>query len=166
MLFYDVFETSIGWIGALVSNKGLVRLSLNRSPERVLENLLCGIREATLAPDKTGEVREHLEAYLAGDMAALDLIPLDLEDASPFYQKAWEACRRIPTGETRSYAWLAKNAGSQRAYRAAGQAMANNPLALVIPCHRVIGSKGDLHGYGAGLDIKAKLLALEKKSVP
>ncbi len=165
MLYYDLFDTSIGWIGTLISEKGLVRLSLNRSQGRVLENLLYGIKGAKPDPDRTGRVRAHIEAYLSGNMAALDSISLDPEDAPSFFQKAWQACRKIPPGETRSYAWLAKSAGSPRAFRAAGQAMAKNRLALVVPCHRVIDSKGELHGYGAGLNIKAKLLVLEKKSV-
>ena len=93
-------------------------------------------------------------------------IALDLEDAPPFFAAAWEACRRIPPGETRSYRWLAAEAGRPLAARAAGQAMARNRLALVIPCHRVIGSDGDLHGYGAGgLAVKAQLLEIERAQV-
>ena len=81
----------------------------------------------------------------------------------PFFRAAWEACLTIPRGETRSYAWVAAAAGSPGAFRAAGQAMARNRLAVVVPCHRVIGSDGGLHGYGGGgLDKKAKLLNMER----
>jgi O-6-methylguanine DNA methyltransferase len=86
-----------------------------------------------------------------------------LTNCPPFFGAAWQACRRIPPGETRSYAWLAAAAGRPRAVRAAGQAMARNPWALIIPCHRVIGSDGGLHGYGAGgLKVKARLLEMER----
>ena len=80
---------------------------------------------------------------------------------------AWDACRRIPPGETRSYAWLAQAAGRPLAARAAGQSMARNRLAMIIPCHRVIGSDGGLHGYGAGgLGVKARLLDMERARRP
>ena len=103
-----------------------------------------------------------LERYFQGDATALGEIKLDLGAAPPFFAAAWEACRRIPPGETRSYQWLAAEAGNPRAARAAGQAMAKNRWALVVPCHRVIGSDGDLHGYGAGgLRVKARLLQME-----
>ena len=87
---------------------------------------------------------------------------MDFAGAPPFFSAAWKACRSIPAGETRSYAWLAAEAGSPLAVRAAGQAMARNRFALVIPCHRVIASDGDLRGYGAGgLKVKAQLLNME-----
>ena len=93
-----------------------------------------------------------------------DHIRIDLSDASPFFTAAWEACSSIPPGETRSYQWLAEAAGSPKASRAAGQAMARNPLPLIIPCHRVVGSNGGLHGYGGGgVGVKARLLELERQ---
>ena len=103
---------------------------------------------------------------MQGDMSALENIALDLSNAPPFFGAAWEACRRIPAGETRSYAWLAAEAGNPLAVRAAGQAMARNRFALIVPCHRVIASDGDLRGYGAGgLRVKAKLLDMERERV-
>ena len=113
-------------------------------------------------PAAVESVREGLLAFFDGDRAALDGIGLDLEGAPPFHRAAWEACRRIPLGETRSYAWLAAAAGRPGAYRAAGQAMARNWVPVVVPCHRVIGSSGGLHGYGAGgLVVKERLLRAE-----
>ena len=104
-----------------------------------------------------------LKSISAGNVTALDAIPLDLSDASPFFGAAWVACRGIPPGETRSYQWLAEAAGNPRASRAAGQAMAKNPFPLIIPCHRVVGSSGGLHGYGAGgVGVKARLLEMER----
>ena len=107
--------------------------------------------------------RRRLDAYFDGSLDALSHIATDTAGAPPFFSAAWNACRSIPAGETRSYQWLAHAAGSPRAVRAAGQAMAQNPLPLVIPCHRVIGSGGGLHGYGGGgIAVKSQLLALER----
>ena len=95
--------------------------------------------------------------------------PVDIEDASPFYRAAWMACRSIPMGETRSYAWLAERAGRPGASRAAGQSMARNRLPIVIPCHRVIASDGGMGGFGSGtgeLELKRWLLDLESRRQP
>ena len=92
--------------------------------------------------------------------------PLDLSGAPEFFRRAWQACRSIPAGETRSYGWLAAQAGRPRAARAAGQAMARNPVPLVVPCHRVVGSDGHLRGFGGGLPMKAWLLSLDQGTAP
>ena len=113
-------------------------------------------------PAPFAEVIACLHRYSEGDMAALDEIALDLSGVTPFFSAAWNACRSIPPGETRSYAWLAAEAGSPLAMRAAGQAMARNRFSLIIPCHRVIASDGGLGGYGGGgLGVKARLLQME-----
>ncbi len=161
-LFFDVFETPAGWIGLLASDRGLVRLCLGASKESALDSALSGVSWAVQGAQSLDEIRRHIDDYFAGDIGALDGIPLDPESAPPFYRRAWLACRRIPPGETRSYAWIATASGSPHAVRAAGQAMANNPLALIVPCHRVVASDGGLHGFGGGLEIKAKLLEMEK----
>jgi len=90
------------------------------------------------------------------------LIPIDTRKVTPFFRDAWEACRSIPAGETRSYAWLAEQAGNVRAARGAGQAMARNKLALLVPCHRVVSASGGLGGFGgAGLPLKSRLLNMD-----
>jgi O-6-methylguanine DNA methyltransferase len=132
----------------------------------VLEELGPALDQAAADPSEFAEAETCLNRYFQGDLSALEALgeaPLDLSEAPPFFAAAWEACRSIPPGETRSYRWLAAEAGRPLAARAAGQAMARNRLALVIPCHRVIGSDGDLHGYGAGgLPVKARLLEMER----
>lgn len=105
------------------------------------------------------ETARQLGEYFAGDRTAFDL-PLDLE-GSGFRQRAWLALASIPYGATVSYAQLAAMAGNPAAARAAGHACATNPIAVVLPCHRVVGSNGSLHGFGGGLDMKAFLLRLE-----
>lgn len=160
---YVIYPGPHGWIGMVGSDKGLCRLSMKPTPEEILEDLAEDLLSVEQDDSAFPEARKCLERYFEGDAGALNDIRLDLSQAPPFFGAAWEACRRIPAGETRSYAWLAAEAGRPNAARAAGQAMARNPLALVIPCHRVIGSSGDLHGYGAGgLAVKARLLQLEQ----
>ena len=86
---------------------------------------------------------------------------IDWAGVSGFRRAVLEETMRIPAGETRSYGWLARKVGRPRAGRAVGRVMATNPLPIVVPCHRVVGSDGSLHGYGGGLDVKAELLRLE-----
>lgn len=159
-----IFPSPHGWVGIAGSARGLARLTLKPTPEETLESLAAdGWPEADPEEALFAQARQCMERYFAGEVDALAELELDLTDAPPFYAAAWDACRTIPAGETRSYAWLAAAAGRPGAARAAGQAMAKNRLALVIPCHRVIGSSGDLHGYGAGgLAVKAELLNMER----
>ncbi|MBM3943650.1 MAG: methylated-DNA--[protein]-cysteine S-methyltransferase [SAR202 cluster bacterium] len=159
-----LFNSPLGWVAILGSPQGLRRLSLQPTPQEALEGLGPDLKSADSSDAEIlSGVQQRLEDYCRGNVTALDNIPLDLDDAPPFFRAAWNACRQIPPGETRSYAWLAAAAGNPLAVRAAGQAMARNRLALVIPCHRVIGSDGGLHGYGAGgLTVKARLLAMER----
>ncbi|MBI4337218.1 MAG: methylated-DNA--[protein]-cysteine S-methyltransferase [Chloroflexi bacterium] len=162
--WYDVFRTKLGWVAVLASQRGLRATSLPQAtPEAALEALGAEAHEAVHDPGRLVEVRQRLCASLEGAEAELDA-PLDLEGRPPFFRAAWLACRGIPRGETRSYGWLAAAAGRPGAARAAGQAMARNPLPLIIPCHRVVGSSGGLHGFGGGLPMKADLLALEGKA--
>jgi methylated-DNA-[protein]-cysteine S-methyltransferase len=107
------------------------------------------------------ETRRRLEAYLAGDLEALDAIAVDL-GGTEFQAKVWAALRRIPPGRTVSYTELAAAVGSPSAVRAVGTANGQNPVPVVIPCHRVVRSDGTLGGYGGGLDRKRWLLDHEK----
>jgi len=106
------------------------------------------------------EIRRHLLGKGIPDYSA---VKLNEELGTPFERAAWSIAGQIPYGETRSYKWLAGEAGSPRAYRAVGQAMAKNPFPLVVPCHRIIASDGSLGGFsGGGLDLKKALLDLER----
>lgn len=107
------------------------------------------------------EIVRQLGAYFAGDLTDFDL-PLDPR-GTPFQLAVWRALRTIPYGETRSYGQLAKAIGRPTASRAVGAANGANPLPIVVPCHRVIGSTGKLTGFGGGLPIKAALLTLEQR---
>lgn len=111
------------------------------------------------SPPRPSEAARQLEEYLAGarDRFDLSLRPL----GTAFQRAAWEALTRIPFGETRSYAQQAAGLGNPKAVRAVGRANATNPLPIVIPCHRVIGSDGSLTGFGGGIEAKRWLLAHE-----
>ena len=107
---------------------------------------------------------EELLKYFHGELREFSL-SLDLR-GTPFQIHCWEALRKIPYGQTCSYADIAREVGSPRAFRAVGQANHNNPVAIVVPCHRVVGAGGSLTGYGGGLEIKEKLLRLEATQQP
>ena len=110
-----------------------------------------------------GECARQLAAYLAGSRQGFDL-PLAPE-GTPFQQRVWREIARIPYGETITYAELARRAGAPGSARAAGAATGRNPLSIVVPCHRVVGSAGSLTGYAGGIERKARLLALEGRSL-
>jgi methylated-DNA-[protein]-cysteine S-methyltransferase len=110
-------------------------------------------------------VRQSLDAYFAGRLDALDDIPCQA-DGTPFQQQVWTALRAIPAGQTLSYGALANRLGNPKAVRAVGLANGSNPIPIVIPCHRVIGSDGSLTGYGGGLERKRWLLAHEGRFSP
>jgi methylated-DNA-[protein]-cysteine S-methyltransferase len=122
-------------------------------------------------PDATGwpedaddpvlvEAVAQLRAYLAGERNTFDL-PLDLQAGTPFQQSVWKALLAIPTGGTTSYGELARRLGRASAARAIGAAVGRNPLSVVVPCHRVLGTGGGLTGYAGGLERKTALLRLE-----
>lgn len=111
-------------------------------------------------PDDFRAFLEELERYLSGERVRFR-VPIGLGTQPPFVERALRECSKIPFGSPRSYAELAEAAGNLRAARAVGQAMARNPIPIVIPCHRVLTSDGRLGGYGGGLDWKRFLLKLE-----
>lgn len=107
---------------------------------------------------------DQLGAYFAGELTDFDL-ELELR-GTEFQRRVWRALLAIPYGETRSYGEIAEQIGAPGSARAVGWANGHNPIAIVVPCHRVIGASGSLTGYGGGLDRKRTLLALEKRRAP
>ena len=108
------------------------------------------------------EARRQLELYFAGALRRFDL-PLRL-DGTPFQRRVWDALLEIPYGETRSYADIARHLAPPGVARAVGQANAANPIAIIVPCHRVVAADGSLGGYGGGLHRKRFLLDLEERA--
>lgn len=163
---YDIFETDLGWVAVVAGELGVRRMSLpEKSPDIAAAAAQVELLSSRHEPDVVVEIRKAVTAFCAGDEVDLSKLPIDTEWASEFFSNAWAACRSIPAGETRTYAWLAAQAGNARAARGAGQAMARNPFPLLVPCHRVVGSDGGLHGFGGGigLPLKARLLEMEAR---
>lgn len=157
---YVDFETPIGRMRVVGDSEHVDRVDLPKS---------AGCRpdpswkEARGKPPAAlGEARRQLTEYFAGRRRAFDL-PL-AAGGTLFQQRVWDALRRIPYGETISYGELARRIGRPTASRAVGAANGRNPIAIVVPCHRVIGADGTLIGYGGGLPVKEALLALERRA--
>jgi methylated-DNA-[protein]-cysteine S-methyltransferase len=112
-------------------------------------------------PTALRDAVDQLNAYFSGELTDFEL-ELDLR-GSEFQRRVWQALLTIPFGETRSYGEIAKQIGAPGAARAVGLANGHNPIAIIVPCHRVIGASGNLTGYGGGLDRKRSLLALERR---
>jgi methylated-DNA-[protein]-cysteine S-methyltransferase len=108
-------------------------------------------------------VTDPISRYFAGDLAAIDAVPVQTA-GTPFQREVWRALRRIPCGTTMSYAQLARRIGRPAAVRAVGLANGSNPVPVVVPCHRVIGSDGSLNGYGGGIERKRWLLEHETRA--
>ncbi|OBI07700.1 cysteine methyltransferase [Mycolicibacter heraklionensis] len=130
----------------------LLMLDHSHAPSRV-----GWIRDDTAFP----EVAEQLAAYFAGELTEFD-VTLEMA-GTEFQRRVWTALLTIPYGQTRSYGQLASQVGSPSASRAVGLANGRNPISIIVPCHRVIGSNGSLTGYGGGIDRKRTLLDLERQ---
>ncbi len=160
-LRYVTFNTSMGWMGVLGSAKGLLRTTLPRRSAQEAHQLLGdSVNYATWSPRRFAGLMERLRVYFGGHKAAFP-DRLDFSGATPFQREVWEVTRLIPYGETRSYAWVAEQIKRPGAVRAVGQALARNPLPVIVPCHRVLNIDGKLGGYGGGVEMKRHLLSLE-----
>ncbi len=158
---YLLFETDFGWMGIWGSPAGLRGATLPQpSPEAVLQAMGGGFEGAPAGASFFGDLPHRLRSYLSGETVTFPH-QLDLADATPFQRAVWEVARRIPYGETRSYAWCAHQIGKPGAARAVGTALGRNPVPIVIPCHRVVTSSGGLGGYAGGLAMKRRLLEME-----
>jgi methylated-DNA-[protein]-cysteine S-methyltransferase len=156
---YTIFNTNMGWVGILGSNFRLLATTPPQSSAREAERRLGDMKNATHSEKTFRETVARLKSYFAGQRVDFPE-ELDLSSATPFQRQVWRLTRLIPYGETRSYGWLAKRLGKIGAARAVGQALARNPLPVIIPCHRVVSDVG-LGGYSGGVGVKRALLRLE-----
>ena len=160
-LKYTTLSTDMGWVGVLGSAKGLLCATLpQRSAQEAGQLSGDSVDSTTWSPHLFEDLMERLRIYFGGHKETFP-DELDLSGATPFQREVWGITRLIPYGETRSYAWVAEQIKKPRAARAVGQALARNPLAIIIPCHRVVASNGKLGGYSGGLEMKRYLLYLE-----
>ena len=163
---YDLFDSPIGALLVASSERGVCRISFNPEPERELDQLAAAVGTRVLrSPRRLDEARRELDEYFEGERTSFAL-PVDLALAGAFQRAVLEELARVPYGETTTYGSLAARVGKPRAARAVGGAMNRNPIPIVLPCHRVVGSTGTLVGYGGGLDRKRALLELEGASLP
>lgn len=156
---YTTFDSPLGTLLAVSDGPALTRLDMQggRRPHAISPS--WGADDAAFA-----DLRRQLDEYFAGSRRAFDLELAP--QGSPFEQRVWSALLEIPYGETMSYGALAQRIGAPGAARAVGLANGRNPIAVVIPCHRVIGAGGALTGYGGGLQRKRLLLDLEAGVLP
>jgi methylated-DNA-[protein]-cysteine S-methyltransferase len=154
-------NTPVGEVMLVARDGKLCALDFARARGRVRRELKARFGDVTLVrtPDPAGAA-SALRAYFAGRLDALDGIEVDL-GGTPFQRRVWAALRRIPAGRTLSYSQLAARIGRPAAVRAVGTANGRNPVAIVVPCHRVIAAGGGLGGYGGGLPRKRWLLRHE-----
>jgi methylated-DNA-[protein]-cysteine S-methyltransferase len=158
---YDEVETPVGTFTVAATQRGLVALSFERDPEFVVDVLARKLSPRIVhSPKRVDDIRKELDEYFEGKRTRFDL-PLDWSLVSGFNKKVLEATYRIPYGGVSTYSDMARSAGSPRAARAAGNALHNNPIPIVVPCHRVLHRDGGLGGYGGGLRMKEWLLTLE-----
>ena len=156
-LAYKIMPSPVGKLKLVASDKGLVAILWeNDKPRRVrLSELVEDDRHPVLL-----KTEKQLEEYFAGQRKQFT-VNLDAR-GTPFQKSVWDQLLAIPFGETRSYGELAKKLGNPRASRAVGAANGKNPVSIIVPCHRVIGSTGKLTGFAGGMETKAQLLSLEK----
>lgn len=153
-IFY--YESKIGRIKIEESGVSVTKLDFVSDDDK--ENIIEGSKTELLM-----EIVKQLDEYFEGMRKVFDL-PIEPE-GTEFQKKVWRALIEIPYGETKSYGEIAKIIGNDKAARAVGMANNKNPIAIIIPCHRVIGANGKLVGYAGGLELKEKLLELEKRSI-
>lgn len=161
-------RTSIGTVFVAISERGLVALDFGVDEGTFVKRVRVRSRGSVVRSQaKVEETLRQVREYLAAKRDRFDL-PLDLGGTSEFQRKVLLAAARIPRGQYRTYHQVAQTIGKPKAARAVGQALGHNPVPLVIPCHRVLGSDGSLHGYsgGGGLKTKAWLLRLEGVQLP
>lgn len=162
-LAYASADSPFGTLLLAKTPRGLVRLGLpGEDTEATLADLAGRISPRILeAPARLDEERRELDDYFAGRRHDFAL-PIDWQLSHGFLLRARREIAAIPYGETRTYTDLARGAGNERAVRAAGSACSRNPIPLVVPCHRVLRSDGSLGGYAGGLEMKRRLLELER----
>ncbi len=159
---YGAYDSPLGQLTLIVTPRGLVRLSYpDERLEGQLDELAGRVSPRILAaPERTDAVRRQLDDYFAGRRRDFE-VPIDWRLVRGFAGDVLRATARIPYGAVSTYRDVAAEAGSPRAYRAAGNALGSNPIPIVVPCHRVLHAGGTLGGYTGGLDRKRYLLRLE-----
>lgn len=141
---------------------GIIKISYKQKITKI--ELVDQINENNDKSKKTNEIIDQINEYLDGKRKEFSIYDLCKTHGTDFQQKVWQELLNIPYGQTKTYKDIAKNIGNEKAVRAVATAIGKNPLMIITPCHRVIGSDGKMHGYAYGLNVKEKLLNLEKNN--
>jgi methylated-DNA-[protein]-cysteine S-methyltransferase len=163
MQYYAVMDVPVGSLVLVVGRRGLMNVIITGRKGREAESLArARFADATPDPGLLPDLRVQLGAYFAGQRVVFDT-PVDLVGVTDFQRQVLKACGRVGYGQAVTYGELARRVGRPKASRAVGQAMAANPVPIVIPCHRVVGASGELTGFSAeqGVRLKRWLLDLE-----
>ncbi len=147
--FFDIFHSPLGPLYLIFYNRLLVGVSFQK-PRGIFVK----------STDVSAGLKSELGQYFDEGRSSFSC-KTDFMEGTAFEKKVWNALRRVPYGETRSYKWIADIIGSPRAYRAVGQALGKNPIPIILPCHRIIESDGSIGGYSSGEHIKRRLLDIE-----
>jgi methylated-DNA-[protein]-cysteine S-methyltransferase len=159
--YWAACETKAGWIGLLGSDLGLAVVTL---PQKTREMAILGLGNPAAKDEQSEDHFQHLTRELTHYFEGKKVVfneKMDFSRATIFEQSVWQMTCRIGYGQTQSYGWVAQQINNSRASRAVGQALARNPLPIIVPCHRVIAGNGELRGFGGGLEMKQYLLDLE-----
>lgn len=160
--YFTLFSSALGTIGLAATRQGLYWISLGEtgtsSFRKKIQNRygVTAIRRDDLFKESAAQIR----AYFSG-RAVQFKARIDLREGTAFQRRIWQTLRRIPYGQTRSYGSIAQSIGCPKGSRAVGGACGRNPLPIIVPCHRVVGSNGQLGGFTGGIRLKKRLLALE-----
>ncbi|MBC8268082.1 MAG: methylated-DNA--[protein]-cysteine S-methyltransferase [Rhodospirillaceae bacterium] len=160
-MIFDTFSTPLGEMTAVVQGDALCVLEFSDDPERLEQQLKRFGAYEKVTKANPLKIRGRVSAYFKGERDAFTDLKLDT-GGTAFQQTVWRALQKIPHGNTLSYRELASNIGRPKAQRAVGTANGRNPVAIIIPCHRVIASNGMLAGYAGGVERKRQLLTLER----
>jgi O-6-methylguanine DNA methyltransferase len=161
--FVSSYKSSLGTYTLVSSHRGVIRVGPEERAERRLARWIHNGIRLERGDEHNVALARELDAYFAGKLRQFT-VPLDLRGTA-FQLRVWQLLCEIPYGETRSYGQIAQALGNPKATRAVGQANGRNPIAIIVPCHRVIGSDGGLTGYGGGLHRKRALLDLESAAL-
>jgi methylated-DNA-[protein]-cysteine S-methyltransferase len=152
-VFYDYYKSPIGYIELVSSETSILRCNFVEKMDTPSKNMPSILRDAT----------KQIDRYFDSKLQDFDL-KLELMGTT-FQEKVWNELLKIPFGKTITYKEIAEGIGNKNAIRAVGSANGKNPISIIIPCHRVLGSKGDLRGYGGGIEKKKWLIAFEKSAI-
>lgn len=155
-----IVETAVGPVRALSADGTVLALGFEEGWKARVQRRLRGMPDAVRVPGADPEVEHALAAYVGGDLHAIDALAV-AQSGTAFQQRVWDALRGIPAGRTESYGRLAARLGFPEGARAVGSAAARNAIALIVPCHRLVGARGELTGFAHGVERKRWLLEHE-----